>query len=274
MNRRFTLFRTGSPRQRSRCWQPSHQAPELALQSAGVTSGQAGDPGSRPARRWLLALLTGLLLAYFVPDAGAQSSGSVMPFKVNLGVEGSQQPEDLDLGIRILFTITLLSLAGDHTLLDRMAGSPGLLQLIGFDSSHRMPYDFVLSALEGVKSDIADCGNLQVSQRALLLQLAAIAWRQANGKLPARLDELAGPYFQSLPLDPWNGATFGYVPDGLTSELEVGASPSTSAYRVISPAVPFLWSVGEANSQGEPLRRNKDGRLLYARTYAIVFTIP
>ena len=39
------------------------------------------------------------------------------PFKLNLGVEGSQQPQDVDVAIKVLFTITLLTLAPSIILL-------------------------------------------------------------------------------------------------------------------------------------------------------------
>jgi flagellar biosynthesis protein FliP len=35
----------------------------------------------------------------------------LIPFKLNLGVEGAQQPQDVDVAIKVLFTITLLTLA-------------------------------------------------------------------------------------------------------------------------------------------------------------------
>jgi flagellar biosynthetic protein FliP len=60
---------------------------------------------------WLaLALFAGL--ATF--SASAQS---IVPFKLNLGVEAAQQPRDVDVGIKVLFAITLLSLAPSIILL-------------------------------------------------------------------------------------------------------------------------------------------------------------
>ncbi|HAV62141.1 MAG TPA: flagellar biosynthetic protein FliP [Verrucomicrobiales bacterium] len=73
--------------------------------------------GGGRLRRWLLIALPALLLCLFTFDAPAQAANSIMPFKVNLGVEGSNQPEDLDLGIKLLFVITLLSLAPSILLL-------------------------------------------------------------------------------------------------------------------------------------------------------------
>jgi len=117
MSRRFSMSRHRSLRPRNLSWLASHQSPERALQSDLVEPRCAVASGSHRLRRWLLPLLSGLLLALFATDVAAQAGSSVMPFKVNLGVEGSQQPEDLDLGIRILFTITLLSLAPSILLL-------------------------------------------------------------------------------------------------------------------------------------------------------------
>jgi flagellar biosynthetic protein FliP len=49
-------------------------------------------------------------------NANTFSTG-LMPFKLNLGVEGSQQPQDVDVAIKVLFTITLLTLAPSIILL-------------------------------------------------------------------------------------------------------------------------------------------------------------
>jgi flagellar biosynthetic protein FliP len=95
----------------------AHQAPERVLQAGEVQQRRMAAASASRFRRWLLPLLTVLLLTLFAGEAPAQAGNSIMPFKVNLGVEGSNQPEDLDLGIRILFTITLLSLAPSILLL-------------------------------------------------------------------------------------------------------------------------------------------------------------
>lgn len=44
-------------------------------------------------------------------------STGLMPFKLNLGVESSDQPQDVDVAIKVLFVITLLSLAPSIILL-------------------------------------------------------------------------------------------------------------------------------------------------------------
>ncbi len=52
-----------------------------------------------------------------VPTNSISLSTGLMPFKLNLGVEGSQQPQDVDVAIKVLFTITLLTLAPSIILL-------------------------------------------------------------------------------------------------------------------------------------------------------------
>lgn len=61
--------------------------------------------------RWWLPLLL------FTLPVSAQAPGGIVPFRLNLGVEAAQQPQDVDMAIKILFTITLLSLAPSIVLL-------------------------------------------------------------------------------------------------------------------------------------------------------------
>lgn len=51
------------------------------------------------------------------PTNAVALSAGLLPFKFNLGVEGSQQPQDVDVAIKVLFTITLLTLAPSIILL-------------------------------------------------------------------------------------------------------------------------------------------------------------
>lgn len=50
-------------------------------------------------------------------NAAAAFSTGLMPFRLNLGVEGAQQPQDVDVAIKVLFVITLLTLAPSIILL-------------------------------------------------------------------------------------------------------------------------------------------------------------
>jgi flagellar biosynthetic protein FliP len=65
--------------------------------------------------RWLLLAFAIFGLATLT--ASAQSGAPLVPFKVNLGVETASQPKDVDVGIKVLFAITLLSLAPSIILL-------------------------------------------------------------------------------------------------------------------------------------------------------------
>lgn len=63
----------------------------------------------------LLATLAWFCLA---PWAEAQTAtNNVGPFRLNLGLETGSQPQDVDTGIKVLFTITLLTLAPSFILL-------------------------------------------------------------------------------------------------------------------------------------------------------------
>lgn len=66
---------------------------------------------------FLILLATPALAQSNNVAGGAPTSGSVVPFRLNLGVEPSQQPQDVDIAIKILFTITLLAIAPSIILL-------------------------------------------------------------------------------------------------------------------------------------------------------------
>src|SRR4051812_928705 len=68
--------------------------------------------------RWGRLLLLALaLFGFFSFAAHAQSATPIVPFKLNLGVESAQNPKDVDVGIKVLFAITLLTLAPSIILL-------------------------------------------------------------------------------------------------------------------------------------------------------------
>lgn len=51
------------------------------------------------------------------PPSAASQSASIMPFKLSVGMEAAQKPEDVDIAIKVLFGITLLTLAPSIILL-------------------------------------------------------------------------------------------------------------------------------------------------------------
>jgi flagellar biosynthetic protein FliP len=70
-------------------------------------------------KRFFLILLVVLLAA---PALHAQTNainvgGGLVPFRLNLGVEAAQKPQDVDMAIKILFVITLLTIAPSIILL-------------------------------------------------------------------------------------------------------------------------------------------------------------
>ena len=72
----------------------------------------------RPAVFWLL--LATICLAPFIGAAQTTNISGVptsIPFKVNLGLESGNAPQDLDVGIKVLLAITLLTLAPSIVLL-------------------------------------------------------------------------------------------------------------------------------------------------------------
>jgi flagellar biosynthesis protein FliP len=117
MNDRVEFFRSRRSLLRTMSFRSLHAAPERALQATAAEPARKRVGGWSWLRRWALPVLILLLLVSSSGHTFAQAGNSIMPFKVNLGVESASKPEDLDLGIRVLFTITLLSLAPSILLL-------------------------------------------------------------------------------------------------------------------------------------------------------------
>jgi flagellar biosynthetic protein FliP len=67
--------------------------------------------------KFVRIILIVLVIAGFATITTSAQSAPLIPFKVNLGVEASQQPKDVDVGIKVLFAITLLTLAPSIILL-------------------------------------------------------------------------------------------------------------------------------------------------------------
>ncbi len=88
----------------------------LVAQPAFAQTADATDPANTAGALVVPANPTATPTAPPQTNAAAFSAG-LMPFKLNLGVEGSQQPQDVDVAIKVLFVITLLSLAPSIILL-------------------------------------------------------------------------------------------------------------------------------------------------------------
>lgn len=71
----------------------------------------------RSIRLWFLTLFLFAAPLKGQTSAPASGAGGLIPFKLNVGVESSKEPQDVDAAIKILFTITLLTLAPSIILL-------------------------------------------------------------------------------------------------------------------------------------------------------------
>ena len=65
----------------------------------------------------LFALISFLSMNICAQDTESSNATGIVPFRLNVGVEAANQPQDIDIGIRILLLITLLSLAPSILLL-------------------------------------------------------------------------------------------------------------------------------------------------------------
>lgn len=74
------------------------------------------SPG-RTARLLSVLLLASVCLLLAGTALGQGTATNAAPFKLNLGVEGGNQPEDVTTGLKILFVMTLLTLAPSIILL-------------------------------------------------------------------------------------------------------------------------------------------------------------
>ena len=78
----------------------------------------ASHPASSLLRPALLLLVLVCSIAF--SEAQTQTNGTslpLVPFKLNVGLEAAQQPQDVDAAIKVLFLITLLTLAPSIILL-------------------------------------------------------------------------------------------------------------------------------------------------------------
>lgn len=83
----------------------------------------------------------------------------------------------------------------------------------------------------------------ELRYRATLLQLALELFRRDHDRYPETIAELVPEYLNEVPLDPYSGKPFFYLPHG-TELPVVDALPSGEE---ILPGTPFFWSVGPQN---------------------------
>jgi hypothetical protein len=80
--------------------------------------------------------------------------------------------------------------------------------------------------------------------RAVQIVLELVAVRQRSGRLPDSLEELVGPGFPAIPLDPFTGRAFEYYPRGFPLEFAARSAIGVDTIRTASLGRPLLWSPG------------------------------
>jgi hypothetical protein len=108
--------------------------------------------------------------------------------------------------------------------------------LVNFEFKARVPIDLVFRrTLE-----------TQTCQRATLLDLALLLYRQEHGQYPPNFESLVPTYFKQLPRDPFSGEMFHYYSQGLPKLLEYRWWSEGHGERstTVEPNTPVFWSVG------------------------------
>jgi hypothetical protein len=83
----------------------------------------------------------------------------------------------------------------------------------------------------------------EMRRRATLIQLALERYRREHDAYPRKLAELVPEYLEKVPLDPFAGTPFNYLPDGTDLPI-MDAQPNGQD---IPPQTPLFWSVGSQN---------------------------
>jgi hypothetical protein len=94
-------------------------------------------------------------------------------------------------------------------------------------------------------------GICETRRRVARLQLAVAAWRLEHGRLPDSLEELVGTELQSMPVDPFTGLSFQYLPDGAGAAVPNRNAQALDLWTeddeskdTIAAGTPLLWSAG------------------------------
>jgi hypothetical protein len=87
---------------------------------------------------------------------------------------------------------------------------------------------------------IRQYAEMENRRRATRIVLALQAWKLEHGEYPKTLDELVGPYFEHLPIDPYSGESYQYFPEGVKDWIP---APGMN-FELLSPGKgnPFIWS--------------------------------
>lgn len=95
-------------------------------------------------------------------------------------------------------------------------------------------------------------------RHAAIIQMALAGWYHEHGALPQNLDELVGPYFEEMPLDPYTGKPFHYRPEGFATPVRFD-SPN----KPIPADWPLIWSPGSDQAQLAQVGTDENGNAIY-----------
>lgn len=109
-------------------------------------------------------------------------------------------------------------------------------------------------------------------RRAARVLVALVDWRREHGELPDSLEDLVGPYFQSMPLNLMIMQPFFYSSTGIPIDLMV-QHPSGDMEIVLPKDSPFLWSPQHPRTQFDLLPQEIDEETFAARKTKILETI-
>jgi hypothetical protein len=116
---------------------------------------------------------------------------------------------------------------------------------------------------------------LETMQNATRLVLTLEAWKLEHGRLPQRLEELVGHGLDRLPLDPYSGEAFRYLPAGLAMPVRFVPPVGWTVWAaggVIPAQTPLIWSTGmnvrkakfeSTEGRGEQYRIRQNGETVW-----------
>lgn len=108
---------------------------------------------------------------------------------------------------------------------------------------------------------------LENHRRATLILLALQAYKSERGNYPKTLDDLAGTYFDRVPVDPYSGQPYQYFPEGLKAWMR---GPGMDFQLLSSGMVKsFIWSTSPEIIVSQPNSKNFEDRyLIYSERLA------